>query len=182
MLLVAFTHSYCSVKRYCNFVLGADLESIWPFIPANGMPSDIVPICKALNHALDRGRILLEHDLVTLDESIGLDKDLSWLCPPQYLRSDLVGEELIYTCDSLIQFLAVLQVCCCLENLELLQELFNRQSSVTDDLVPIHLDAEITDGAIRLVLVIQAAELGSGGQKDLEDGVTSLHMRLTPFA
>jgi hypothetical protein len=135
--------------------------------------SNVVTIGVTLNQTLRSSRILLKNNLVALNESVCLDKDLTRRSSGQDSRSDLGSEPLVYTGDTLVQILTSLEVGSSLVDLKLLQELIDGGTSVRLDLGPVELDSQVAEVVLG---VLKLAKLWLR-QEHLEDGVTSLHLR-----
>jgi len=136
------------------------------------LPSNVITISITLDQTLRSSRILLEHNLVTLDESVCLNKDLARRRCSQNSRPDLGSEPLIHTGDTLVQLLASLEICSSLVNLEFLQELVDSRATVGSDLGSVELNSQVAEVILG---VLELAKVWLG-KEDLQDGVTGLHL------
>jgi hypothetical protein len=135
--------------------------------------SNVVTISVTLDKTLGSGRVLLENNLVAFDESVCLNKDLARRSSSQNSRSYFGSEPLIHARDTLVQIFTSHEVGSSLVDLKLLQKLVNGGASVRLDLGSIKLDSQVAE----IVLgVLELAKLWFG-EEDLQNGVTSLHLK-----
>jgi hypothetical protein len=139
--------------------------------------SNVVTVSVTLDQTLRGSRVLLENNLVALNESVCLNKDLARRSCCQNSRSDFGSKPLIHTSILLVQLLASLEISSSLVDLKLLQEFVNGRASVSFDLGPIEFDSQVAEVILG---VLELAELWLR-QEDLQDGVAGLHMSLAPF-